>query len=75
MAEMNPDPGFWLFTFGYGHHHPETAAPLADHAVRFEGTYEEARAKMAARFGVKWAFQYPTDAGPVGEVFSVKGEQ
>lgn len=70
---MNPEPGFWLFTFGYGHIHPETGESLADRGVRFKGTYEEARRQMVDRFGVKWAFQYATDAGPVGEIFDVKG--
>ena len=61
----------WVFTFGYGHVHPETGAKLDDHCVRFDGTYEEARAKMVERFGAKWAFQYASEAGPVWVIMHV----
>ena len=66
--------GAWLFSFGYGHTHPDTGESLSDKAVRFGGTYEEARAKMVERFGVKWAFQYAAEAGPEGEIVDWKGE-
>ena len=68
MAECSPEPGYWLFTFGYGHVHPETGAPLADKAVRFKGTYKSARQQMVERFGLKWGFQYASEMGPVGEI-------
>lgn len=61
----------WVFTFGYGHKHPETGDPLDDHCIRFEGSYEVARAKMVERFGAKWAFQYASDPGLVGVIMHV----
>lgn len=65
-------PRFWLFTFGYGHTHPESGESLANKGVRFEGTYEGARAQMVERFGVKWAFQYESGPGPVGEIINAR---
>lgn len=47
----------WIFTFGYGQHHPLTGAPLDGHFVRISGTFSEARAAMVARFGTQWSFQ------------------
>lgn len=52
----------WLFTFGFGHVHPETGESLANRCVRFDGSYQQARAEMVKRFGIKWAFQYACDA-------------
>ena len=66
---------FWVFTFGYGHVHPETGAPLGDHAIRFAGSYEEARRQMVERFGLKWAFQYRSEPGPVGEIFHAREQR
>ena len=73
MAEMNTESGFWLFTFGFGHTHPDTGESLSGKAVCFDGTYEEARHKMVERFGDKWAFQYQAGAGPVGEIINANG--
>ena len=55
----------WIFTFGWGQTHPDTGEPLKDCYVRIPGTFEEARERMVARFGTKWAFQYesPEEAG------------
>jgi len=43
---------FWLFTFGYGHAHPNKF-------VKIFGTYEGARTEMIRRHTNKFAFQYP----------------
>lgn len=48
----------WYFSFGYGHTHPVTGAPLDNRGVVIDGTHGEARAEMFRRFGPKWAFQY-----------------
>lgn len=64
----NDDSRFWVFTFGYGHTHPETGEPLDDKAIRFEGDYRHAREQMFSRFGIKWAFQYASAPGPVGVI-------
>ena len=42
----------YIFTFGFGHAHPN-----GYHVIEAE-TYEGARVKMFERFGPKWAFQY-----------------
>lgn len=42
---------WWIFTFGCGH-------PHAGYYVKIRGSYTEAREKMVARYGVRWAFQY-----------------
>jgi hypothetical protein len=52
----------WIFTFGYGHVHPETGESLAERFVRIPGTYSDARREMARRFGMRWAFQYEAEA-------------
>lgn len=41
----------WLFTFGYGHEHP-------NQYIVIKGTFGSAREEMFRRFGSKWAFQY-----------------
>ena len=51
----------WIFTFGFGHVHPHTGERLANTFIRVSGEDEEAREKMYARFGRKWAFQYATE--------------
>lgn len=71
MADLGAS--HWLFTFGFGHTHPETGESLSGKAVRFEGTYAEARAKMVERFGIKWAFQYADGPGPVGVIQNANG--
>lgn len=48
----------WIFTFGFGHTHPQTGESLAHCYVRVPGDGAEARDKMIAAFGRKWAFQY-----------------
>lgn len=55
----------WIFTFGYGHSHPETGVPLANCFIRIRGTRTAARAEMLRRFGTRWAYQYidETEAG------------
>jgi hypothetical protein len=55
------EPQEWIFTFGFGHYHPITKAPLAAHFTRIFGTYRSARVEMARRYGVKWAFQYASE--------------
>ena len=52
----------WIFTFGYGHSHPQTGASLAKCFIRIRGTYESARAEMLRRFGTRWAYQYADEA-------------
>lgn len=51
----------WVFTFGCGHVHPITGAPLDNRFVRIRGTYASARAEMFERFGPKWAHNYPSE--------------
>ncbi len=41
----------WYFTFGNG-------SILRNNFVVVPGTYDEARTKIAERYGNKWAFQY-----------------
>ena len=41
----------YIFTFGWN-------TPGQGYCVRIPGTYAEAREKMIAEFGIKWAFQY-----------------
>lgn len=55
----------WIFTFGLGHRHPLTGAPLEHRFLVLRGPFEEARAEMVRRFGTKWAGQYssPSEAG------------
>lgn len=43
-----------VFTFGCGQ-------PNAGKYVKIYGTYEQARKKMFARYGRRWAFQYSAD--------------
>ena len=55
-----------IFTFGFGHKHPETGQSLGRMYVIIKGaTGEHCRAEMMNRFGRKWAFEYrtPEDAG------------
>lgn len=42
---------WWVFTFGCGHPHVGTY-------VKIRGTYNQAREKMVAKYGLNWAFQY-----------------
>lgn len=42
---------WWIFTFGCGH-------PHAGHYVKIRGSYSEARKKMVAKYGTRWAFQF-----------------
>lgn len=44
----------WIFTFGYGHKHPNTY-------VEIKGTHSSSRKKMFDRYGNKWSFQYPEE--------------
>lgn len=50
----------WYFTFGGGHVHPATGDYLSKAYVVIVGTRDEARTKMEAAFGNRWAFQYAT---------------
>ena len=45
------DKEYWIFTFGDGHMY-------YGYYVKIYGSYAEARRKMAAKYGTKWAFQY-----------------
>lgn len=50
-----------IFTFGFGHVHPDTGRSLANHyIVIWAESAQEARTKMYERFGQKWAFEYPS---------------
>ncbi len=51
----------WIFTFGFGHSHPETGESLGRKYVRVRGTCATSRVEMERRFGRAWAFQYPTE--------------
>lgn len=51
----------WVFTFGAGHVHPITGAPLDNRFVRIRGTHDSAREEMFARFGPKWAHNYESE--------------
>lgn len=48
----------WIFTFGFGHYHPETGERLANRYVVIPGTFNEARRTMALKFGTQWSMQY-----------------
>lgn len=50
MEEPKQD---WIFTFGCGTAHRQKF-------VKIYGTFKEARDVMYAKFGTKWAFQYPS---------------
>jgi hypothetical protein len=54
-------PERWIFTFGFGHTHPATGERLANCYVEIEGDVNESRDIMEHHFGLKWAFQYPTE--------------
>jgi len=46
---------WWMFTFGLGYEYGQNRGK----AVKiFADSYDEAREKMLARYGNKWAFQY-----------------
>lgn len=62
----------WIFTFGYGHVHPVTKEPLHNRFVRIHGTESGARHQIVRRFGVKWAFQYPSEADAGVERYELK---
>ena len=52
----------WFFTFDFGHIDLETGTLLANYFVRVKATSsQDARSKMIARFGSKWAFQYDAE--------------
>lgn len=51
----------WIFTFGSGHVHPVTGAPLDDCFVRIPGTFHTARRQMLDGFGIKWCGQYASE--------------
>ena len=51
----------WVFTFGFGHVHPETGESLKNCYVIFYGDANETREEMEGYFGRKWAFQYPSE--------------
>jgi hypothetical protein len=54
---VDPD-HVWVFTYGFGHHHPVTGAPLGNCYTCIRGTFEAARRAMVDRHGNRWAFQY-----------------
>lgn len=62
----------WIFTFGFGHAHPETGESLANCFVEIEGDIDSTREVMEAHFGNKWAFQYPTRQQAGVEKFKLK---
>jgi hypothetical protein len=50
-----------VFTFGFDCAHPATGAPLKGMYVEITAQdHEAARDGMIARFGLRWAFQYPS---------------
>jgi hypothetical protein len=51
MEEIEKD---WYFTFGSGQN------PGLGYYAVFHGTFNSAREKMAAAYGERWAFQYPS---------------
>jgi hypothetical protein len=62
----------WIFTFGYGHTHPVTGAPLDDHFARVRAVdYHAARARIVKHFGVRWAFQYPAGELDLGKLYEL----
>lgn len=49
----------FIFTFGFDHKHPDSGRRLSGCYTVVEGEdAEDARNKMMAKFGTKWAFQY-----------------
>lgn len=62
----------WIFTFGFGHVHPETGERLANHYVVIYGDHDEARKQMEGYFGLKWADQYPDEDAAGVEQFGLK---
>lgn len=73
MTEATPEK--WFFTFCHCHEHPHGY-------VIFEGSFNEARAKMVQVYGTAWGFQYPIEelAGQIEqfglyEVPSEEGEE
>lgn len=57
---MNSISTQWIFTFGFEHVHPDTGEPLKDCYVVIDGDVNSSRERMAERFGLKWAMQYPS---------------
>lgn len=50
-----------VFTFGYGHTDPESGASLAEKCVIVRAaTYERCRELVNARYGNRWALDYPS---------------
>src|SRR6185503_14397474 len=62
LIEGGDAPREWIFTFGYGHTDPRTGESLADCYCRISGSFTQARELMVEMFGVKWAFQYGSEA-------------
>jgi len=60
---MIQTPREFIFTFGFGHYHPETGESLNNKYVRVRGLdFLQAREKMTRRFGRSWSFQYSSEA-------------
>ena len=50
---------YWIFTFGCG---KDVYGDKAGTAVKvYANSYGEAREKMCAKYGLKWAFQYSAE--------------
>jgi hypothetical protein len=62
----------WIFTFGFGHYHPETGEPLANRYVVIPGTFSDARQKMVVMFGVKWSMQYASKEEAGVEIYGLR---
>jgi hypothetical protein len=59
VAPIDDDPDHvWVFTFGFGHHDPQSGAPLSNCYTCVRGTFEAARRAMVDRYDNRWAFQY-----------------
>lgn len=59
---MTDQTSTWIFTFGYDHKHPVTGDSLEDSYVKVHAeTWMQARERMCASFGNRWAFQYSNE--------------
>lgn len=61
MIDVSQPTQDWIFTFGFGHAHPQTGESLANCFIRIRGTRADARREMDRRFGQKWAFDYESE--------------
>jgi hypothetical protein len=59
VTDEDPMVRTWFYTFGMDHMNPITGRSLRNNFVKLYGTEHETRDEMNARFGPRWAFQYP----------------